>query len=239
MDSQLGEFDGRRVSVEVLEALRRRAVALLRSGMAQRQVALVLGVHWNTVGRWLKAWRRGGESALARRQRGRRPDEQLRLQPAQAAAIKRLISDKCPDQLKLPFALWTREAVQELIARRSGIDLALASVGRYLRRWGFTPQKPLRRALERNEAAIRRSLEESYPQIRARARAEGAKIHWGDESGVSNQAALGRSFAPKGSTPVIAAPGRRATTSMISSVTNRGRRRFMVACGVRGPAPRK
>jgi transposase len=76
----MGEFDGRRVSVEVLEALRRRAVALLRSGMAQRQVALVLGVHWNTVGRWLKAWRRGGESTLARRQRGRRPDEQLRLQ---------------------------------------------------------------------------------------------------------------------------------------------------------------
>jgi transposase len=227
----MGEVDGRRLGDAVLEALRRRAVALARGGMAQRQIAAVLGVHWNTVGRWLQAWRRGGEGALTRKKRGRRPDEQLRLAPAQAAAIRRLIRDRCPDQLKLAFALWTREAVQALIVCRYGIKLSLASVGRYLRRWGFTPQKPLRRAIERDPEAVRRWLEETYPEIRARARAEGAEIHWGDESGISNQANHGRSFAPQGQTPVITAPGRRATTSMISSVTNRGQMRFMLYDG--------
>jgi transposase len=79
----------------------------------------------------------------------------------QAGAICRIIEDRCPDQLHLPFALWRREAVGDLIAQRFGIGLSVWTVGRYLRKWGFTPQKPLRRAYERNPAAVRRWLRES------------------------------------------------------------------------------
>jgi transposase len=225
------KLDGRRVSDDVLEVLRGRAVAMVTAGMEQRAVAAALGVHWNTVGRWLESYRAAGEPALRRRKRGRRPGEQMRLRPAQAATLQRLIADRCPDQLKLPFALWTREAVQALIGQRFGIALALNTVGGYLRRCGFTPQRPMRRALEQNPERIRVWLAEDYPRLAARAQAQGGAIHWGDETGISNQASYGRSFAPKGQTPVVRRPGRRSTTSMISSLTNRDQLRFMVYQG--------
>jgi transposase len=101
-------------------------------------------------------------------------------------------------------------------------------VSDYLRRWGFTPQRPIKRALERQDAAIQAWLAEHYPKIAARAKAEGAVIHWGDETGISNQPVYGRSFAPKGQTPVLRRPATRRTLSMISAVTNRGTLRFML-----------
>jgi transposase len=220
--------DARSLSDDALEALRERAVAMVGGGASQVAAARALGVHKNTVSLWLKAWRQGGERALEAQRRGRRPGEQKRLSAAQEATIQKLITDQCPDQLKLPFALWTREAVRELIRARCGIALAITTVGDYLRRWGFTPQRPVKRALERQDAAIRAWLEHDYPAIAARAQAEGAEIHWGDETGISNQAHHGRSFAPRGRTPVLMAPARRQTLSLVSTVTNRGTARFMI-----------
>jgi transposase len=86
---------------------------------------------------------------------------------------QRVIADKTPDQLKLPYALWTRQAVREMIERRYERKLAVRSVGNYLKRWGFTPQKPLLRAYEQNPHAVRRWLEEEFPAIKDRAKAEG------------------------------------------------------------------
>ena len=220
---------GRRpFSDEVLEVLRERAVAMAELGHSQRTIAAALGVHKNTVSRWLIAWRTDGETALKPRQRGRRPQEQMLVSPAQAAEIQQLITENCPDQLGLPFALWGREAVRDLIQRRYGITLAIRTVGDYLRRWGFTPQRPVKRALERQDARIRAWLSKDYPQIARRAKAEGAQIQWGDETGLSNQANYGRSFAPKGQTPVIRRTAKRHTTSLISTLTNRGTLRFMI-----------
>src|SRR4051794_22483171 len=91
----------------------------------------------------------------------------------------------------LSFALWSREAVGDLARARMGVTLAVRTVGDYLRRWGFTPQRPIRRARERQDTAVQAWLVEHYPKIAARAKAEGAQIHWGDETGVSNQAAYG------------------------------------------------
>jgi transposase len=138
---------------------------------------------------------------------------------------------RCPDQLKLPFALWTREAVGQLIERKTGLRLSLTAIGTYLSAWGLTPQKPVRRATERNEPAIQAWMKRDYPAIAKRARKEKAEIHWSDETGVSNQANYGRSFAPAGETPVIPRPAARFTQSMISSVTNQGKLRFMIYDG--------
>ncbi|MGH8722042.1 MAG: IS630 family transposase [Burkholderiales bacterium] len=234
--------DARSLSDDALETLRERAVAMVAAGATQAAAAQALGVHKNTVSLWLKAWRAAGAGALKAKKRGRRPGEQKRLSTPQEAAIQKLIRDRCPDQLKLPFALWTRAAVRALIATRLGIALALTTVGDYLRRWGFTPQRPVKRALERQDAKIRAWLERDYPKIAARAKAAGAAIHWGDETGISNQAnpcgavgtphpTSGRSFAPQGQTPVVARTAKRHTTSMISSVTNRGTTRFMLYDG--------
>jgi transposase len=168
---------------------------------------------------------------LAGGRRGRRPGEQKALTSREEAKIRKLIVGKCPDQLKLPFALWTREAVAQLIERQTGKRLSLSATSLYLKAWGFTPQKPVRRATERDDAAVQAWLRREYPAIARRAKKENAEIHWADETGISNQANYGRSFAPKGQTPVIPRPAARFTHSMISSVTNQGKLRFMIYAG--------
>lgn len=172
-----------------------------------------------------------GPVALDSKKRGRRPGEQKALTSEEEAKLRKLIINKCPDQVKLPFALWTREAVALLIERKTTKRLSVKIVGDYLASWGMSPQRPMRRATQRNDADVQRWMRETYPEIADRAKAEGAEIHWGDETGVSNQANYARSYAPVAETPIIPRPATRFTQSMISSVTNRGRMEFMIYDG--------
>lgn len=211
--------------------LRRVAVALVAAGKTRREAAATVGVNRRYVGEWVAAAARSGAAALAGGRRGRRAGEQKALSLRQETRLRRQIADTCPDQLKLPFALWTREAVGALIACETGVRLSPSAVGRYLRAWGFTAQRPMKRATERREPLIRAWLEREYPAITARAKAEGCEIHWADETGLSNQANDGRSFAPRGQTPVIPRAATRFAQSMVSSLTNQGKLRFMVYDG--------
>lgn len=223
--------DFRKLDMATQAELRRVAVAMVAAGKTRLETAAAVGVNRRYVGEWVAAAARAGTAGLAGGRRGRRPGEQKALSPRQESRLRRLIAERCPDQLKLPFALWTREAVGALIARETGVRLSAATVGRYLRAWGFTAQRPMKRATERREPLIRAWLEREYPAIAARAKAEGCEIHWADETGLSNQANDGRSFAPRGQTPVIPRPAARVTQSMISSLTNQGKLRFMVYDG--------
>jgi transposase len=139
-----------------------------------------------------------------------------------------MLVDKAPNQLKLPFALWTRKAVQEAIMQHHGVKLPIRTVGEYLSRWGFTPQKPVKRAYEQQPEQVRKWLDEEYPHIARRAGKEKAEILWGDETGISSQDNRGRGYAPKGQTPVVYGPGKRFSTSMTSAISNKGLLRFMV-----------
>jgi len=197
--------------------------------MSQAEAARVFGVSRQSVNGWNRRQRDGGLWALRARPRGR--PQVLALKPYQAATVVRLITDRCPDQLKLPFILWTREAVRDLIARKFGAHLSIWTVGRYLARWGFTPQKPLRRAYEQDPAAVRRWLRREYPAIRALARRERAEIHWGDETGMRSDHQAGTSYGRRGRTPVIPGTGKRFRCNMLSTITNRGKLAFMVFRG--------
>ena len=117
--------------------------------------------------------------------------------------MRKLITDKTPDQLKMPYALWSRAAVGELIEQRFGVRLPVRTMGLYLSRWGFTPQKPMKKAYEQSPAAVKKWLEEEYPVIAACAKVQGAEIHWGDETGLRSDDVRGRSYAPRGETPVV------------------------------------
>lgn len=139
-----------------------------------------------------------------------------------------MIVDKTPDHLKFPFALWTRGAVRQLIERHCGIDMPIRTVGEYLKRWGFTPQKPIKRAKEQSSVAVDRWLKRDYPEIVRGAKKEKAEIYWGDETGVQNEANRVRGYGPKGITPVLKVTAKRAHISMISAITNEGKVRFMV-----------
>jgi hypothetical protein len=222
------ERDARRLSQGTQAELRRRAVRMRKSGKSRGEVAVALGVHVKTLTRWTGAHKKRGAAVFAPGKRGRRIGEQRALSPEQEKVIQKMIVEQSPDQLKLAFALWTRRAVCELIEREFGIRMPVRTCGEYLRRWGFTPQKPARRAYEQNPKAVRRWMEETYPGIAAQAKTQKAEIHWGDETGVRSDCQHGRCYAPKGQTPVIRLTARRFSVNMISTVTNQGKVRWMI-----------
>ena len=218
--------DARSLPAVAQQDLRRKAAKAVLDGKKQVEVARILGITRQAVGKWVKAHREGGAKALRAKPKGRPKGGALF--PRQAAQITKAIVDRCPEQLKLPFYLWTREAVAQLIERRFGIRLSIWTVGRYLARWGFTPQKPVRRAFEKSPEQVRHWLEQKYPAIRRQAKREGAEIYWGDEMGLRSDHAAGRSYGRRGQTPVIPGTGQRFGCNMISAITNRGRLNFMV-----------
>ena len=224
-------MDRRSSNPAVLQELRERAVAMKLQGHTHSQISEALKIGQSTSRLYWSLYRQGGEDGIQLRKRGRPAGLQRRLNRRQESAIQRSIVDKTPDQLKMPFALWTRQAIGELIQKRYQIKLPIRTLGEYLKRWGFTPQKPKRKEYAQQPEAVRKWLDEEYPAIEAKARQEKADIYWGDETGVNNQDQTGRGYAPRGKTPVRQAMAKKVSTSMISAVTNKGQLRFMVYHG--------
>ena len=222
--------DARQLEPAALHLLRRQVVQAVRRGMVQNKAARTVGASLRAVSKWMRLDREGGLRALTLKRRGRRPGEG-HLNAARAERLRAMIVGTMPDQLKLPFYLWTRAAVASLIAREYGIAVSLVTVGRYLQAWGLSPQRPVRRAYERNEAAIARWLRRDYPAMARQAKREQAVIYWGDEMGLRSDHVTGTSDAPKGHTPVVRATGSRFGCNMISAITNKGALAFMVFQG--------
>jgi transposase len=227
----MADEDTRSLPAAAQAALRNRAVRAVLDGMTQAEAARVFGVHHNAVNRWVQRYREGGWAGLDEQRRGRRPGEQPALSERQQQEVMALVRETTPDELGLVGFLWTRDAVAELIAQRYGLWLARTTVGGYLRGWGFSPQRPQRRALEQNPAAVRRWLAAEFPAIRAQAKREGGVVLWLDEMGVRSDAATGRSWAPVGQTPVIKRTGKRFRVNMISAISNAGMLRFRLFVG--------
>ena len=222
------KIDTRKLPREVIEEKRRMAHRLRKRGLTRAEIGEELGgVHADTVGRWLKL----DAKHLKVNRGGRKVGDARRLSADQEQMIRSMIVDKTPDQLKLDYVLWTRKAVGELVLTKLGIDLPIRTVGDYLKRWGMTPQKPVKKAYEQNPKAVQRWLKEDYPDIKAMAKHENAEIYWGDETGMRNDSQHERGYAPKGKTPVVRLNANRSSTNMVSAVTNQGKVRFRVFDG--------
>ena len=220
-------FDARRIHPKAQETLRLRAVkAVVEDGKTHQEVANLFGVARGTVTKWVSIYKKGGYETLKAKKQGRPKGGKLK--GWQASQIARIVVDKHPEQLNFPWALWTRELVGGLIYEKFGIRLSKWTVSRYLRRWGFTPQRPLKRAYQRNPRAVEKWLHQEYPKIRYKAKKEHGEIHWCDEMGVRSDHQTGTTWGQKGNTPVVECTGRRFRCNMISSITNRGTLRFMV-----------
>ena len=214
--------DARRLSLEAQEDLRRRAVAAVNAGHSQADVATVLGVSPTSVWRWVDAVRRNGSKALEAGRRGRRPGEQKALDPKQEARVRRAVLGKFPDQVALPGLVWTRPQVRQLVRDWFGIGLSLVTIGKYLRSWGLSPQKPIRRAYEQNPQAVARWLAEEYPAIEAKARREKAIILWLDQTGLRSDSGVGKGWAPVGQPPVVPKTGKRFGVNVMAAISNKG-----------------
>jgi transposase len=223
--------DMRKLAAAAQEERRRQVIGLRQAGLTYDAIAAQVGLTRTGVFDICKRFAGRGAAGLKTGPRGPEPGHGRFLDAGQEAEVCGLIRRHTPDELDLPFALWSRAAVRELIRRRFGVRLAVRTTGTYLARWGFTAQKPLRRAYEQDPAAVRRWLRRDYPAIAARARAEAGTIFWGDETGLRSDDVRGRGYAPRGRTPEVRVNHKRAGLGLISAVTNKGELRWMVLDG--------
>lgn len=217
--------DARRLDHATLQAMRERAVRSVQDGESPEVVARVLGINRSTMYAWLAQFRRGGWGALKAKPLFGRPPK---LDGRKLRWIYDTVTQKSPLQLKFSFALWTREMVAALIKDKFNISLSLVSVGRLLAQLGITCQKPLHRALERDESLVQQWLKQDYPRIRALAQREKAEIYFGDAAHMRSDHHAGRTWGKKGETPIVASTGARYRMSLLSAVTARGHMRFMI-----------
>ncbi len=214
------KIDGRTLDHKTLEHLRRTAVRrVIEDKEAPSEVMKSMGLCRTSIYRWLRRYEADGLEALVEKiAQGREP----KLTDQQQQQVKRWIVGKDPRQYGFDYGLWTRRIVQSLIARKFGICLGWTAVGRMLARLEITPQKPLRRAYERDPIRIQHWLDEDYPKLRRRAKQHGAKIYFLDEAGFHSDPVLGRTYGLKGKTPVVATSGQRQSINAISAVNAKG-----------------
>jgi transposase len=228
----MDKIDARKLGPEGRETLRKMVLRLrTQSGMNGVELAKIAGVHVRTVQAWLRKARAEGAGALVEKPRGRPHGACRKLTMAQEVWVRQRIVGAVPEQLSLPFALWTRRAIQALVELQFGLQLSDRLIGKYLQRWGYTAQRPVKKAMEQRNELVQAWLREQYPAIAARAKVEGALIYWADETAVKEDTNWVRGFAPAGRTPVREASARWPKLSMISAITNRGEIAFQIVEG--------
>jgi transposase len=222
---ELTKLDARKLDHATLEAIRIRATQAVQAGQSPEQVIAALGMARRSIYRWLSAYNNGGIDALrAKKLFGRPP----KITPSQIKWIYRTVTGKNPLQLKFEFALWTREMIRVLIKQRYGISMSVVSVGRLLAKLGLTCQRPLFRAYQQDSELVDQWMQQEYPRLAARAKAEGAEIFFADEAGIRSDYHAGTTWAPRGQTPKVMATGARFGLNMISAISKKGAMRFMV-----------
>lgn len=219
--------DSRNLNIIALNERRKQVISCLKKGMTQKATAELCGMAEGTVRKVKLLYAEGGLKAVLVKKDGRPLGKGRTLTSEQERDAQKVITDRTPDQLKLPYALWNRSAVREMIEKRYARKLAVRTVGNYLKRWGYTPQKPLQRAYEQNPTEVGKWLDETYPEIKKRAKEEKVDIHWGDETGLRSDDVRGRSYSLRGITPEIRVNQKRHGCSILSTVTNKGGMRWM------------
>jgi transposase len=225
----MGDMDGRRLTAAQQEEHRKQAARLLRHGLPAERVAEAFGRSRSWAFGVQKTLREHGEEALAGTPR---PEGSKKLSTARRRELAVLIKDRTPRDFGFDEALWTRQIIGDLIFQRWSVDLSPPTVGKILREIGFTPQRPLRRAIEQDPERVARWEKEEFPEIRERAEKEGAELYFGDEAGVRNDYHSGTTWAPVGQTPVVYTTGRRASVSMLSAISLTGDISFEVTTGM-------
>lgn len=209
--------------------IRKNIVRLLKKGIKPDEIAETLDVSRSLVYATKKAYEEKGIEGIKPGKRGRRYGDKRVLTPAQERAIMKTIVDKNPEQLKLKCCLWTRKAIRDYILREYKINMPLSTLGYYLERWGFSAQRPIKRANKQDAARVQAWMDDEYPAIAVKAKAENAEIYWGDETALQNTANYIKGYAPIGKTPVLEVEAKKLKLNMLSAISNKGKLRFTIS----------
>jgi transposase len=220
--------DARGLTHKALTDIRHRAVASVQGGNSADEVAEVFGVSRAALFGWLAMYRAGGWDALDAQKRGGRP---RLLNAQQMDWIYKTVVEKNPLQMKFKFALWTLDMIRIIIQTKYGIKLSRSSVGRLMDQLGLSAQRPLWRAYQQDPKAVEKWLKKEYPKICREAKACNAIIFFGDEAGVRSDAHSGKTWAPRGKTPIVSTTGARFGMNLISSVSRTGQLHFAIVDG--------
>ncbi|MFE0705262.1 IS630 family transposase [Streptomyces sp. NPDC058872] len=213
--------------------VRLRVVAALESGQVRtyRRAAEVFGVSERSVGTWWRKYKAAGREALAAPVKSRSGPGDL-IGAEGRAVLFQAMADYTPEELLIGGPLWTRKLVGELIRMVVGVTMTEQGVGKWLRRHGFSPQRPDRRSYRQDQAKVDAWLDNEYPAIAARAKTERAVVAWMDQCGLrSDTAPPGRSWAPAGQTPTVKVSGLRFRVNIMSAIASRGSLWFTVFTG--------
>ena len=217
-----------KANAETQYEIRKAIVRMLKNGMTGKEIAKQLDVSEGHVSNVKKAYKANGIAGIKSRHQGRKTGEKRILSPQQEKEIMRIIVDKDPMQLRLKGCMWTRNNIRDLIREKYGIDMKLSTLGYYLARWGFSVQRPVKRAYKQDKKQIDKWLNDEFPGITKRAEAENAEIFFGDETNIQNTANYMKGYAPKGKTPVVKVESQKFKVNMLSAISKRGKLRFML-----------
>jgi len=217
----------KKASVEELKAVWKHICKMHDEKLTGQQISKITGADKNTVSKILAVYKETGKIPVPK-SRGRKVGEGRALTPEQEKEIKKLITDKNPNQLKFDCFLWDLNSVKQLISQKYSINLSIQAVWEYLDSWGMSSQKPLKRAYRQNIEKVEEFKNTIFPAIKARATTENAEIYFADEAGINNQAYNPRGFAPKGNPPVVMVEVKRERVNMIAAIAANGHRRFML-----------
>lgn len=217
-----------KMSPESQYEIRKSIIRLWKNGRKDDEIAEILDVSERHVRSVKKQYSEGGIKAIRPKKRGRSVGDKRILTPEQEKEIQNLIIENDPMQLKFKECMWNRKNIAELIYQKYKIKIKPSTLGYYLQRWGFSVQRPVKRAYKQDEKQIDNWLNKEFPGITKRAEAENAEIFFGDETNIQNTCSYLKGYAPKGKTPVVRTETQKFKVNMLSAVSKRGKLRFVL-----------
>jgi len=215
---------------EVRADRRKQAFKLLDNNVSKEDVANFSEVHIKTIEKWIRHRKRYEDNNYHGYKRGN-PNDQRYLNDNQEKEIVEAIKNTTPDEHAISYFLWSRKAIREFIKKKYDISLTPQGISKYTKKWGLSSQRPKKQASEQDPKKIKNWLEYEYPKIKKEAKKENAQIHWADETNLNINTNYQKTYAPLGQTPVANIPARKTSYSMVSSITNQGKLRYMVYKG--------
>lgn len=222
-------MSNKKLSIKVLSELRRKAVeAVIKKGVKKSEAAKLFGFSKTSVIKYIKEYELYGEESFNYKKRGVKEYQRNLLSVEKRELLFKTLLEKTPDEVGLEATLWNSKVICYYIEKRFGIKYSRSGLRDFLRKHGFSSQKPKKQAYQRDTKKVSKWLNEVYPSIKARAKKEGARIYWGDEMGLQSCDNRGRTYGLKNNTPVIKRTGSRFKVNMLAAISAEGLMNWMV-----------